>query len=105
MFSVSATGFCQEVLAKLAQTESLYFDALHLLAAAQFRTGRPAEALANYEAALAIKPQAADVLNNRAIALKALGRFDEAIASYDSALAVQLDFVGGLSIVAMSSCR
>jgi hypothetical protein len=52
-----AGGFCREVLAKRAQTDSLYFDALHLLAAAQFRTGRPAEALANYKAA--IWPEAA----------------------------------------------
>ena len=86
-------GLCQKLLAKPAQTGSVQFDALHLLAAAQFRAGRAAEALPNYDAALAIKPQAADVLNNRAVALKALGRFDEAIASYDSALAVRPDFV------------
>jgi tetratricopeptide (TPR) repeat protein len=86
-------GLCNEFLARPDQTTSLHFDALHLLAAAQFRAGRPADALANYDAALAIKPQAADVLNNRAVALKALGRFDEAIASYDNALEARPDFV------------
>jgi tetratricopeptide (TPR) repeat protein len=86
-------GLCKEFLARPDQIASLHFDALHLLAAAQFRAGRPADALANYDAALAIKPQAADVLNNRAVALKALGRFDEAIASYDNALEARPDFV------------
>src|ERR1700722_751951 len=89
-------GLCNEFLARPDQTTSLHFDALHLLAAAQFRAGRPADALANYDAALAIKPQAADVLNNRAVALKALGRFDEAIASYDSALGARPDFLGAI---------
>lgn len=89
-------GLCQEFLAQPDKTDSLYLDALHLLAAAQFRAGRPSDALANYDAALAIRPQAADVLNNRAVALKALGRFDEAIASYDRALAVRADFVEAL---------
>src|SRR5580658_4968329 len=74
-----AEGLCQQFLAKPDQSDSHHFDALHLLAAAQFRAGRPADALSNYDAALAIRPQAADVLNNRAVALKALGRFDDAI--------------------------
>jgi tetratricopeptide (TPR) repeat protein len=88
-----AEGLCQEFLANPDQTDAVHFDALHLLAAAQFRAGRPADALANYDAALAIKPQAADVLNNRAVALKALGRFDEAIESYDCALGARPDFI------------
>ena len=91
-----AEALCQEFLAKPDQSDSHHFDALHLLAAAQFRAGRPAEAVANYDAALAISPQAADVLNNRAVALKSLGRFDDAVASYGGALAVRPDFVEAL---------
>jgi len=89
----SAEGLCQEFLAKSDQSDAHRFDALHLLAAAQFRASRSAEAVANYDAALAIRPHAVDVLNNRAVALKALGRFDEALASYDAALAARPDFV------------
>ena len=88
-----AAGICQDILAKHDRNEALYFDAVHLLAAVQFRSGRLAEALASYDAALAIKPHFADALNNRANTLKALRRFEEALAGYDSALAVRPDFV------------
>jgi tetratricopeptide (TPR) repeat protein len=50
-----------------------------------YEAGRPAEALALYDRGLAIEPDAADLLNDRGLALGALGRTDEAIASYEHA--------------------
>lgn len=88
-----AAGLCQDILAAHNRNDPLYFDALHLLAAVQLRSGRLSEALVSYDEAIAIKPRFADALNNRANTLKALNRFDEALAGYDSALAVQPDFV------------
>jgi tetratricopeptide (TPR) repeat protein len=50
-----------------------------------YEAGRPAEALVLYDRGLAIEPDAADLLNDRGLALGALGRADEAIASYERA--------------------
>jgi protein O-GlcNAc transferase len=69
-----------------------HFDTLYLLANIQFRLGRPSEALANYEAALALKPGHPQALYNRAIVLQRLRRFEEALASYNQAVAVKPDF-------------
>lgn len=49
------------------------------------------EALASFDAAIAIKPDAA-AYNNRGSVLNKLGRFDEAIASYARAIALQPDY-------------
>jgi tetratricopeptide (TPR) repeat protein len=87
---------CQEFLEKHDRTNPFYFDAIQLLAAFLLRARRPADALASYDAALAIRPHDANALNNRGLALKTLGRLDEAVASYDSALAVQPDFAEAL---------
>ena len=89
----AAAGICQDILARHDRNEALFFDAIHLLAAVQFRSGHLAEALASYDAALAINPHFADALNNRANTLKALKRFEEALAGYDSALTIRPDFV------------
>ena len=43
-----------------------HFDTLYLLANVQFRLGRPNDALANYEAALALNPEHPQALYNRA---------------------------------------
>jgi protein O-GlcNAc transferase len=69
-----------------------HFDTLYLLANIQFRLGRASDALANYEAALALKPEHPQALYNRAIVLQGLRRFEEALASYNQALAVKPDF-------------
>jgi tetratricopeptide (TPR) repeat protein len=53
---------------------------------------RHQEAVANYNKAIAIKPDYVDALFNRGNALQALGRFDDALASYDKALAIRADF-------------
>lgn len=44
------------------------------------------KALVNYEAALQIKPNYADCLYNKALALASLQRYDEALVSYEAAL-------------------
>ena len=57
-----AEGLCQNFGQCRVNPTALHFDALHLLAAVQFRAGRLADALASYDAALAIRPDFADVL-------------------------------------------
>ena len=52
---------------------------------------RPDEAVANFDQALALKPDFVEVLISRGIALFSLGRFADAVASYDGALALQPD--------------
>ena len=49
------------------------------------------EAIACYDAALAIKPDKHEALYNKGNALSALGRKEEAIACYDAALAIKPD--------------
>ena len=41
------------------------------------------EALASYDRALALKPDQADILDNRGTALKMLNRLDDALASHE----------------------
>ncbi len=50
--------------------------------------GRPAEALADFEAALAAVGAHPDILNSHGIALQMLGRHREALADFDRALAL-----------------
>ena len=52
---------------------------------------RPAEALASYDKAIALKPDVAAAHNNRGNALKELKRPAEALASYDKAIALKPD--------------
>ncbi len=50
------------------------------------------EAIAAYDAALKIKPDNHEALNNKGIALDELGQYEEAIAAYDAALKIKPDF-------------
>ncbi|MGF1571122.1 MAG: tetratricopeptide repeat protein [Nodosilinea sp.] len=50
------------------------------------------QAIACYDAALAIKPDDHEALNNKGNALSALGQNEAAIACYDAALAIKPDF-------------
>jgi serine/threonine-protein kinase len=59
------------------------------------RDGKPAESIRYYQAALALRPDAATVHNNLAVALLALDRTEDARSHYEQAL--KLD--GGLGIV------
>ena len=56
---------------------------------------RPAEALASYDRAIALKPDYAEAHNNRGNALRDLKRPEEALASYDRAIALKPDFACG----------
>ena len=53
--------------------------------------------MASYDRALAIKPDFAEVLTNRGVALWDLKRFEDALASYDSALAIKPDYAEALN--------
>jgi tetratricopeptide (TPR) repeat protein len=78
---------CRQVLA----AEPAFFNALHLLAITQSTLGNKAEALANYDRAIALRPDHAEALCNRAVALTELARHEEALASYDRVVAMQPD--------------
>ena len=53
---------------------------------------RPADALASYDAALALAPDDAGMGNDRGIALGELGRHGEAVAAFDGVLARNPDY-------------
>ncbi len=87
----------------LAAAERLYLQlmadvpgevsARHLLGVVRAQQGRNAEALELMAAALAIRPDAPEILANHGNVLMTLGRLDEALASYDRALAAKPDHV------------
>ena len=54
-----------------------------------FKAGRAAEGLADAEASLKLKPNAAQALDTRGHILEALGRREEAIADFRRALAIE----------------
>ncbi len=64
----------------------------NLLGAVNAGLGRLEQAVANYEKALAIKPDSAEAHNNLGNALRELGKLDEAVASYNKALQINPDF-------------
>ena len=55
------------------------------------QTGKPDEALSDFERALARAPESAEVLRERGVALQRLGRFEEAEKSYRAAIARRPD--------------
>lgn len=88
-----AEDLCQQIIS----VDRNFFDALYILAVVQATLGKSADALANYDRALALQPRHAEALSNRGNTLKALKRFDEALDSFDRALAVQPDYAAALS--------
>ena len=64
----------------------------NILGAANARMGQTETALACYDRALAIKPDFAEVHNNRGNVLSRLGQHDEAIASFRSALQIKPEY-------------
>jgi predicted O-linked N-acetylglucosamine transferase (SPINDLY family) len=84
---------------RLADAERLYcevlaanpgdFAARHFLGVVHAQQGRPGEGLAQIDAALALRPDDAEALLNRANILKGLGRSAEALAGFDAALAAR----------------
>jgi predicted O-linked N-acetylglucosamine transferase (SPINDLY family) len=81
---------------RLADAERLYRQLMtadprdatapHMLGVVRAQQGRNSEALELMGAALALKPDAPEILSNYANVLRAQGRLDEALASYDKAL-------------------
>jgi tetratricopeptide (TPR) repeat protein len=69
--------------------DPIYFSNLGAVLSDQ---GKHAEAVANFDQALALSPDHAEAFNNRGNALKNLRRFDDALASYDRALALKPDY-------------
>jgi len=64
----------------------------NILGAANARMGQTETALACYDRALAIKPDFAEVHNNRGNVLSRLGQHDEAIASFRRALQIKPEY-------------
>ena len=69
-----------------------FFDALHLLALVQSRMGKHTAAIENFDQALRLRPNNADLLNNRASALTEVKHYEEALACYDRALALRPNY-------------
>ncbi|WP_076859947.1 tetratricopeptide repeat protein [Bradyrhizobium mercantei] len=56
--------------------------------------GRPLEAVAHFDKALALKPDLAEAWLGRGNAFAGMGRHDEAVAAFDRAIALKPDLVG-----------
>ena len=69
------------------------FDALRLLAIANARLGKAGEALANYDRAVAARPDHVGVLSARGSILHELERYEDALVSFERALALDPDHV------------
>ena len=82
------SGRAADAVTRLQRAVRLHRSAEYLgnLGTALNAAGQPLEALAAFDAALALQPESQGVLNNRGMALKALLRHDEAVASYQKAI-------------------
>ncbi|MDE3060133.1 MAG: sulfotransferase [Pseudomonadota bacterium] len=78
-------------LLQLLDVRSDYLDGLLLLAAVYFSTGRPELSLARYEAALALSPGNAYIINGIGSCYYTMGEFDKATQCFEQALAIQPD--------------
>ncbi len=74
-------------LSALEQAQALFYQGLQ-----QARNGDLSEAIASYDKAIEIKPDADEYWFNRGLVLLYLEEFTEAIASYDRAIAIKPDF-------------
>jgi tetratricopeptide (TPR) repeat protein len=82
-----AGDLCKKILA----AKHDHFDAIHLLAVVDARSGHLSDALANFDKALMLRPDYAEALNSRGLVLRPLGRFEEGLAGFDKALALRPD--------------
>ena len=69
-----------------------FFDALHLLAIVRSRSGRHVQALAIFDKAIRLRPQDAELINNRGSALTEAKRHDEALDAYQKAIEIRPDY-------------
>lgn len=78
----------EQVYREILQADPRQFDALQLLATLEGQRGDSAAAIDLFDRALKVKPDHAESLNNRGIALCDLGRAEEALQSYERALGI-----------------
>ena len=79
----------EQLAQQIVNTRPDFFEALYFLANVQLRLGKTGLALANYDRALALRPNHSNALCNRGFVLHELKRFEEALASYDRALSIR----------------
>ena len=79
--------------------------AYHTLGISLADAGRTSEAIAQYEAALRLKPDYAQAHNNLGIALASTGRGPEAIAQYEAALRLKPDYADAHSNLGVALAR
>jgi tetratricopeptide (TPR) repeat protein len=73
------------LLREVTASGKAFADAHHLLGLALSMSGQPAEALAEFDRALALNPRYVDAHLNRAVTLNDLGRYDDAVAAFAAA--------------------
>ena len=76
-----------------SQSSPTYVDALNNRALVLVALGRPEDALASFDRALAIQPNYVEALNNVGVILSSLKRPERALASFDKALKIKPDYV------------
>jgi predicted O-linked N-acetylglucosamine transferase (SPINDLY family) len=81
---------------QLAQAAPGGFGAFHMLGLLQAQQGRHAEALANCERAIALKPDFAEAQYNRGMLLWRMRRFPDALGAFDRVLALTPQHAGAL---------
>ncbi len=79
-------------LAACGPTAAEAFGRHYRAAVHAYAEGRRADAIAEYRAALQLRPDVAEAHNNLGVALYDIGRRDEAIAEYERALRLQPDY-------------
>ena len=73
------------LLREVTASGRAFADAYHLLGLAYSMIGQSADALAEYDRALALNPRYVDAHLNRAVTLNELGRYDDAVAAFVAA--------------------
>jgi predicted O-linked N-acetylglucosamine transferase (SPINDLY family) len=81
----------EQLFRAVLRTQPGHVAALNLLGVVLGRLGRYVEAIASFDRALAVAPQAAESWFGRAMSLIAIGRPQDAIASFDRAIADKPD--------------
>src|ERR1700761_4166509 len=88
-FKAGRPAEAEQLCRQIVDADPVFVDAQHLLAIAQTRLGKAAEAVATYDRALILRPNDAEMACNRAVALLQIGRPADALASIDRALSLR----------------